>query len=79
MVLREKHSRWCHYFILHFSSQAALLHDVLWVWTEECQTASTDLKLALQRSPVLSPADFNKALKVQTDGSNTGLGAVLTQ
>lgn len=39
---------------------------MLWLWTEECQTVLSNLKLALQRSPVLTPPNFNKAFKVQT-------------
>ncbi len=75
---------WYHHFISHFSEQAAPLYalkakNATWDWTVECQNASDDLKYALQRTPVLMPPDFTKDFKVQTDASDIGLGAVLTQ
>ncbi len=75
---------WYHRFISHFSEQAAPLYalkakNATWDWTVECQNAFDDLKKALQRAPVLMPPDFTKDFKVQTDASDIGLGAVLTQ
>ncbi len=75
---------WYHRFISHFSEQAAPLYalkakNATWDWTVECQNAFDDLKYALQRAPVLMPPDFTKDFKVQTDASDIGLGAVLTQ
>ncbi|GAA6086486.1 protein turtle homolog B-like [Tachysurus ichikawai] len=75
---------WYHRFISHFSEIAVPLHalkrtDVKWNWTMKCQQAFDELKKALQKAPVLIPSDFTKSFKVQTDASDVGLGAILTQ
>ena len=49
------------------------------VWTEECDKAFNALKSMLTSSPVLSSPDFEKTFIVQTDASNYGVGAVLSQ
>jgi hypothetical protein len=48
-------------------------------WTEETQKAFQDLKGALCSGPVLVTPDFSKPLVVQTDPSETGVGAILSQ
>ena len=48
-------------------------------WGEEQQTAFEDLKKALTSEPVLALPDFTKPFILMTDGSATGLGAVLSQ
>ena len=45
----------------------------------EQQRAFEDIKEALTREPVLALPDFNKPFILMTDGSKTGLGAVLSQ
>jgi len=48
-------------------------------WTEECELAFQDLKLALCSEPVLRAPDFSKAFALQTDACERGVGAVLSQ
>ena len=49
------------------------------LWTAECEKAFITLKRALCRSPVLANPDFSKEFILQTDVSNQGVGAVLSQ
>ncbi len=75
---------WYHRFIPKFSEKAVSLHalkqkNATWVWTDECQTAFDTIKQDLTNAPVLIPPDLSKSFKVQTDASEFGLGAVLTQ
>uniref|UniRef100_A0A1X7U211 RNA-directed DNA polymerase n=1 Tax=Amphimedon queenslandica TaxID=400682 RepID=A0A1X7U211_AMPQE len=72
-------------FIPQFSSIAAPLSDLTkknvktFVWTEECQASFQLLKKMLCGSPVLRTPDIRKEMILQTDASNRGLGAVLSQ
>lgn len=50
-----------------------------WTWTEECQDSFDTIKQSLTQALVLMPPDFIKLNRVQTDASEIGLGAVLTQ
>ncbi len=75
---------WYHRFIPQFSEKAAPLHalkqkNVTWSWTDQCLQAFDTLKQDLVQAPVLITPDFTKPFCVQTDASNIGLGAVLTQ
>ena len=49
------------------------------VWTEECDKAFNALENMLTSTPVLSSPDFEKTFILQTDASNYGVGAVLSQ
>ncbi|KAL0149607.1 hypothetical protein M9458_055134 [Cirrhinus mrigala] len=49
------------------------------VWTAEAEEAFQRVKKALTSEPVLRAPDFNRPFLVQTDASDTGLGAVLSQ
>ena len=48
-------------------------------WTTECETAFQKLKSALCASPVLVNPDFKRMFTLQTDASDRGVGAVLSQ
>ena len=48
-------------------------------WTEECSKAFEGLKQILMSEPVISSADFSKPFILQTDASEVGVGAILSQ
>ena len=49
------------------------------VWTEQCQQAWQRLKDLLCSAPVLKSPDFSQPFILQTDASERGVGAVLSQ
>ena len=49
------------------------------VWTEQCQQAWQKLKDLLCSAPVLKSPDFSQPFILQTDASEKGVGAVLSQ
>ena len=73
-------------FIGGYSSLAAPLTDLtrkqsphMVKWTEECESAFLALKEKLCSAPVLRSPNFQLPFVLQTDASNRGVGAVLTQ
>ncbi|MGL5480857.1 MAG: reverse transcriptase family protein, partial [Aeromonas veronii] len=73
-------------FIPHFASIASPLTDLTkkghpetLKWTAEAETAFRTLQQVLTSSPVLYAPDFGCPFVLQTDASDTGLGAVLSQ
>uniref|UniRef100_A0A8C1MWX3 Gypsy retrotransposon integrase-like protein 1 n=1 Tax=Cyprinus carpio TaxID=7962 RepID=A0A8C1MWX3_CYPCA len=73
-------------FIPNFSSLAAPLTDLTRkgqpekvCWTPSAEEAFSQVKAALTSSPVLRAPDFSCPFLLQTDASDTGLGAVLSQ
>lgn len=48
-------------------------------WNEEATRAFNELKQAMTSTPVLKLPEYTKEFTVETDASNTGIGAVLTQ
>ncbi|GFW17389.1 retrovirus-related Pol polyprotein from transposon 297 [Trichonephila clavipes] len=74
-------------YINLFSVIAAPLTDALkgrakkgeTTWTTECENAFRELKGKLMDKPVLYAPNFEREFIVQTDASNAGMGAVLSQ
>ena len=50
-----------------------------WMWREEQQQAFEQVRRCLSETPVLACPNFEIPFVLQTDASNTGLGAVLSQ
>lgn len=71
-------------FIKHYGIIAKPLTDLLrkgalFVWTLAVDTDFQTLKQALITAPVLALPDFNKTFVIETDASDSGIGAVLMQ
>ncbi|KAI2666705.1 Retrovirus-related Pol polyprotein from transposon 17.6 [Labeo rohita] len=73
-------------FIPNFSTLASPLTDLTRkgqpekiVWNTTLENALQDIKNALTTEPVLRAPDFTCPFLLQTDASNTGLGAVLSR
>ncbi|KAM8939633.1 isocitrate dehydrogenase [NAD] subunit beta, mitochondrial [Pelodytes ibericus] len=73
-------------FIPHFATRAAPLTDLIKAkapdtvkWNDDAEKSFVDLRTALCMHPVLVAPDFKKHFFLQTDASDVGLGAVLSQ
>jgi len=71
-------------FIDNFSTRAGPLYNlykksVEFEWTDACEEAFQDLKVALMEPPVLAYPEPGGSYLLDTDASNNGLGAVLSQ
>ena len=73
-------------FINNYSSLAAPLSDLTRKdipnkipWSDSCDRAFNTLKQILCSNPVLKTPDFSKPFILQTDASNKGVGAILSQ
>ena len=53
--------------------------DAVWCWLESHEKALTQIKKAVTEAPVLKFFDTSATCSLQTDASETGLGAVLMQ
>ncbi len=49
------------------------------IWTDSCDQAFQKLKTLLSNSPILASPDFTQQFILQTDASDRGIGAVLSQ
>jgi len=71
-------------FVYNFAAKAKPLHNLtqkgtIFNWTLECETAFQELKQALTSTPILvAPCDGSQYV-LDTDASDTALGAVLQQ
>jgi len=71
-------------FIRDFATRAKPLHQLTekrskFVWTQQCQEAFEQLKQCLTSAPVLALPDWSQPFIVDTDASDTGIGAILSQ
>lgn len=75
---------WYRRFIPHYATISSPLNKLLckkqrWYWTEPQQLAFEEIRKTLADAPVLSRPDFDHPFELQTDASDVGLGAVLSQ
>ncbi|GBN71653.1 Retrovirus-related Pol polyprotein from transposon 297 [Araneus ventricosus] len=71
-------------FVKNFSTIAGPLHKLTeaksnFNWTEVCEKSFNNLKQALTSSPILTYPQTDKDFILDTDASNEGIGAVLSQ
>ena len=71
-------------FIQGFANVARPLHRLTehtasFHWTTECQKAFENLRDRLTKAPVLAFPDYSLSFTLDTDASDTGIGAVLSQ
>ena len=70
---------YCRRFARGFANIAAPLHrkkDKAFSWTKECDDAFNRLKHVLSQAPVLANPTSEGTFVLDTDDSNTGIGAV---
>ena len=70
--------------ILKYADRAKPLHKITeknqkFVWTEDCRYSFEELKKALTRAPILAYPAREGFFILDTDASNVGIGAVLSQ
>lgn len=75
---------WYRRFIPNFSECIAPMSSLLkknsrFLWTSRCEESFSKLKKTLATAPILNCPDFTLPFVLQTDASNYGLGAVLSQ
>ena len=71
-------------FVKNFAHISKPLHrltekNVPFDWTIHCQNAFDELRKCLVSSPILAYPDYNRRFILDTDASDTGIGAVLSQ
>ena len=75
---------WYRRFIPKFSEiieplQTLLRKGIEWRWVIQQEQALMKIKELLKTGPILTYPDFNHPFQLETEVSDTGLGAVLTQ
>jgi RNase H-like domain found in reverse transcriptase/Reverse transcriptase (RNA-dependent DNA polymerase)/Integrase zinc binding domain/Integrase core domain len=78
---------WYRRFLKDFSTLLSPITDLLKgkkksqtiTWTDDAENSFLKIKELLVSAPILTQPDFSKEFSVQSDASNTGLGAVLSQ
>jgi len=75
---------YCRRFVKNFSIIASPLYSLMkknadFVWTSECQEAMDELKERLVSKPILALPISDGRYLLDTDASDYGLGAVLSQ
>lgn len=65
--------------VLSKSLTQLLRKRIPFIWSTEADQAFNSLKQALVTAPVLALPDFSKAFTVETDASDLGIGAVLSE
>jgi len=70
---------WYPRFVPDFAKIVKPLNDLLLVWTQEHQTTIEEVMARLVVDPVLACPDFDKPFILQTDATDYGIGAILTQ
>ena len=71
-------------FIEGYSRKAVPLTELLkkgvtWEWTDKCQEAFDELKIAMMKGSILTLPNISKPFEVQTDALDFTLGWVLLQ
>ena len=71
-------------FIKDFATMAKPLHrltekGVAFSWTPECENSFNSLKTQLSSAPILTLPNWSRPFILDTDASDTGIGAVLSQ
>ena len=54
-----------------------LLKERPWRWSDKCEAAFQDLKVAVLEEPVLKLSDYGETFEVHTNASDFAIGGVL--